>query len=179
MAIHPGVSVRLNVGCGRHVLDGWTNVDVQRSPRAKRDPEIFSDARSIPLPDECADELMAIHVFEHFYRWEAEDVLAEWRRLLKPSGKLILELPDLEKCCRNVIDGGMKGGKDQDQLGMWGLYGDPRERDPYMIHRWAWTPRTLGDLLAANGFRAIKERPTEWHPAGRAHRDMRIEAIKQ
>lgn len=170
--------VRVNVGAGRHVLDGWINVDVQRSARAKRDPDIFSDARKIPLPDECANELMAIHLWEHFYPWECDALLAEWRRLLKPGGLLVLELPDLVKCCRNVIDGGLKGGKDPDQLGMWGLYGDPRERDPYMMHKWGWAASTVIQFLSARGFRKVVEKPTQWHPAGREHRDMRIEARK-
>lgn len=171
--------MKLNIGCGRHVLDGWTNIDIQRSGRAKRDPEIFADVREIPLPDECADEVMAIHVFEHFFPWECPGLVGEWRRLLKPRGKLILELPNLEKCCKNILDGIHKGGKHADQLGMWGLYGDPREQDPFMMHKWAWTPQTLTGFLERHGFERIKERPTEWHPAGREYRDMRIEALRK
>lgn len=170
--------MKINVGAGRHILDGWCNIDVQRSPRAKRDPEIFADARNIPLPDECADEVMAIHVFEHFYYWECASVLAEWRRLLKPGGLLVLELPDLLKCCQNVVDGTTDSGKHKDQFGMWGLYGDPREADQYMAHRWGWSPGSLSSFLRENGFRAIAERPTQWHGTGRHRRDMRLEALK-
>ena len=170
--------MRLNIGCGRHVLDGWTNIDVQRSPLAKRPPEILCDAKTIPLPGECADEIQAIHLWEHFYLWECDALLAEWRRLLKPGGTLVLELPNLVKCAQNIVDDRMKGGKDVDQLGMWGLYGDPREKDPYMCHRWAWSPKTLRKFLQERGFRDAREHPTQWHPAGREHRDMRIEAIK-
>lgn len=170
--------MRLNVGCGRHVLDGWTNIDVQRSPLASRDPDILCNAKSIPLADDCAVEIQAIHLWEHFYLWECDELLAEWRRLLKPGGKLALELPNLIKCAQNIVDDRMKGGKDVDQLGMWGLYGDPREKDPWMCHHWAWSPKTLRRFLEARGFRDAGEHPTQWHPAGRQHRDMRIEAYK-
>lgn len=169
--------MRINIGCGKRVLDGWTNCDVVRNPEAPRDPEILCDARAVPLPDGCADTVMAIHVFEHFHRWDAEAVLAEWKRLLKPGGDLILELPDLVKCCRNYLDGRMKGGKDPDQLARWGIYGDPRTRDPYMCHPWGYAPDELIALLRACGFRSAVEKPTQFHPAGRKHRDMRIEAI--
>ena len=171
--------MRLNICCGRRVIDGWTNVDVQAHPLAPHPPEILADACVIPLPDECADEVMVIHGFEHFYKWDCDRAIAEWKRLLKPGGKLALELPDLIKCCQNVLSGLMLGGKDPEQLGMWGLYGDPRERDPFMVHRWGWTPKTLRDFLKVNGFDTIVDAETQWHPAGRRARDMRIEARKK
>jgi len=170
--------MKLNLGCGRHVLEGWTNIDVQTSPHARCAPEILCDLKTIPLPDACAEEAMAIHVFEHFYFWEIPSVLHEWRRLLQPGGRLVLELPNLIKCCQNVIDGKMKGGKDPHQLGMWGLYGDPREEDPYMVHRWGWSPVTLKAMLESHGFTQVREEPTKWHPAGRDHRDMRLVSVK-
>lgn len=170
--------MRINVGCGRHVLDGWTNVDMEVSPKAARPPEILASAVAIPLPDSCADEVMAIHVLEHFYRWEVAAVLAEWRRLLKPGGQLTLELPDILKCARNLIKLSAAGaGADQiDSQAMWGLYGDPGTRNPLMCHRWGWHPATLQAELQAAGFTDLVWPATKWHPAGRAHRDMRVEA---
>lgn len=173
--------VRLNIGCGRHVLDGWVNVDVVRSPRAKRDPEVFALAHDIPLESGCADEVMAIHVIEHFYYWKREredqepgvfDVLAEWRRLLKKGGVLTLELPDIEKCARNLLAG------DIDNLHMWGFYGDPSERDPYMCHRWGYTPKTMEALLLKAGFADIRHGIPQWHARGKDKRDMRVTARK-
>lgn len=178
MGLHTGPFMRLNVGCGRHVLDGWTNVDVVASPRAKRPPEVLSDARSIPLADGCAQELQAIHLLEHFYRWEVPAVLAEWRRLLCDGGRLVLELPNLQRCVENIVEGLRTNDQPLDQLGMWGLYGDPREEDPYMCHKWAWTPATLRAELKLAGFGKIRETPTQWHSAGRLRRDMRLEAVK-
>ncbi len=160
--------MKIHAGCGKRYLEGWKNVDVQAIAGA-RVPDILADLRSIPLPDGCADELMAIHVIEHFYRWEVPAVLAEWRRLLKPGASLVLELPNLESACRNVLAG------DTEQMGMWPLYGDPGHKDPYMCHRWGWTPATLQRELEAHGFTKIKHRPPEHHGA-RVNRDMRIEA---
>lgn len=170
--------MRLNLGCGRHVLDGWMNVDIQVSPRLhQRVPEIISDLRKIPLPDECANEAMAIHVLEHFYRWEVDQVLHEWRRLLKPGGRLILELPDVVKCCHNLING--IEGKASEQMSYWGLYGDPRDQDPYMCHRWGWSPETLKDVLSTRGFVDIVQEIPQWHQVGKFLRDMRIVAMKR
>jgi predicted SAM-dependent methyltransferase len=171
-----GDAVKLNIGCGKRTLAGWFNCDIQPDPEATQPLDLVCDAKAIPLPDGSADEVMAIHVFEHFYRWEAEGVLREWRRLLKPGGKLILELPNLVKCCQNYLDGRKRGGMDPDQLARWGIYGDPRTGNRYMNHPWGYSPEEMIGLLTAAGFRGAVERPTQFHPAGREHRDMRIEA---
>lgn len=170
--------MKINVGCGSRVLDGWHNCDIARDPNAPRDPETLCDAKSIPLPDECADVVQAIHLFEHLYRWEIDSALAEWRRLLKPGGLLILELPNLVKCCENYLAGRMRGGKDPDQLARWGIYGDPRTENHWMNHRWGYSPSELMAILHERGFIRAVEVPTQFHPAGRSHRDMRIEAFK-
>jgi len=159
------------------VLDGYTNIDVVCAPSAPA-PDILADARQIPLDDDCADEIMCIHGFEHFYRWEVDDLAIEWRRVLRPGGLLVLEMPDLLKCCENILTGYGQAGKHPDQIGMWGLFGDPRLRSPFMCHRWGWTPRTLREFLKGHGFIDIQDGETRWHPAGRARRDMRMTARK-
>jgi predicted SAM-dependent methyltransferase len=170
--------MRLNVCCGRQVLEGWTNIDVAQSPETKKVPDLFAPATKIPLPDGCAEEVMVIHGFEHLYRWECDAALEEWKRLLKSGGRLILELPDLYKCCQNILSGFTIFDRDPDQYSYWGLYGDPRTQDPFMTHRWGWTPKTLRKILQEHGFHNILDAATQWHPAGRINRDMRMEAFK-
>lgn len=171
--------MRIHVGCGRRYLPGYVNTDIQHTPGAAQAPDLLCHMGAIPLPDGCADEILAIHVWEHLYRWECDAVAAEWLRLLKPGGRLVLELPDALKCARNLLDLARKGGKPLQQQAMWGLWGDDTLRDPHMIHRTGWWPESLAAYLSARGFGRITHPPTEWHPAGRKHRDMRIEARKQ
>lgn len=168
--------MRLNICCGIRIREGWTNIDVVATNG--HTPDIIADARKIPLPDGCADEIMCIHGFEHFYRWEVDDLINEWKRLLKSGGLLVLEMPDLIKCCENVISGYVQPGKHPEQFGMWGLYGDPQHGNPFMGHRWGWSPKTLRAFLKSHGFVSIADAETQWHPAGRVRRDMRMEARK-
>jgi predicted SAM-dependent methyltransferase len=166
-----GDVMKIHAGCGKRILEGWTNVDVQRIPGAARDPDLLCDLRSVPLPDACAEELMAIHVAEHFYPWELKDeVLPEWKRLLKPGGKLVLEMPDVMKAARNLLAGA------GDQMAMWPLYGDNTLRDPYMMHKWGWCYATIKPVLEAAGFQKVKERDPQYHGA-RLTRDFRVEAL--
>jgi len=163
--------MNINIGCGRMVLNGWTNCDVQVSPKAPRPPEILCKADDIPMPDRCADTVMALHLIEHFYLWEVAGVLSEWRRLLKSGGELILELPNIEAAARNLLAGL------NDQMSMWPLYGDPQHEDVYMCHHWGYTPKTITALLNDNGFERVMVLPPQTH-GKRANRDMRIEAVK-
>lgn len=155
----------MNIGAGKKRIDGWVSVDLAG------EPDIVADVRTLPLPDGCADEAMAIHVIEHLYRWDAPAALKEWHRVIKPGGRLILELPDLLKCCRNVLSG--KG----DRMGIWGLYGDPRYENPLMTHRWGWTASELVRELKSAGFDSVTEKKPEFHKM-KGRRDMRLEAIK-
>lgn len=171
-AVAKPTPTRLNVGCGGRRLPGYTGVDAVPRPAA----DIVAPAHKIPLADASIDEIMAIHLFEHFPRWECDGVIAEWRRLLRPGGVLTLELPNLQKCCENILSGRMEGGKHPDQLSYWGIFGDPRQGDDWMSHRWGWTPESMKAFLAEHGFVKIREEQTQHHPAGREHRDMRITA---
>jgi predicted SAM-dependent methyltransferase len=155
--------LRLNLGSGGRVIEGYTNVDLAG------EPDVRADVRDLPFEDETVDEAMAIHVLEHLARWDAPAALAEWFRVLKPGGKLVLELPDLVKCCQNVIAG--MG----ERMGLWGLYGDPSYRVDLMSHRWGWSAEELIVELRAVGFRRVKVREPQFHKKGR---DMRLEATK-
>jgi len=168
--------VRLNVCCGTRIREGWINIDVAALGILK--PEIIADARSIPLDDGCADEIMCIHGIEHFYKWEAAALAVEWMRLLRSGGLLVIECPDIFKCCENLVSGYASSGKHPDQMSYWGIYGDPQESNPFMGHKWGYTPKTLRHFLKMHGFVNIADEETQWHPAGRVRRDMRITARK-
>lgn len=170
--------MKINVGAGKRTYPDWWNCDIEQDPGASQPLDAICDAKTVPLPDGCADVVQAIHLFEHLYRWEIDTALSEWRRLLKPAGLLILELPNLVKCCENYLAGRMRGGKDPDQLARFGIYGDPRTENHWMGHRWGYSPSELIQILHERGFTAAAEHPTQHHPCGRSHRDMRIEATK-
>jgi predicted SAM-dependent methyltransferase len=172
--------VKINFGCGRKVLAGFFNIDAVRNPAAPRDPELLYAAefngdgalkQKVPLDAGSANEVHAYHVIEHVYAWEAEALMAEWKRLLKPGGLLVLELPNIESAARNLLNGL------SDQLHMWPFYGDPGHRDPYMCHRWGYTPHTIMNLLDRCGFVEIHMADPQTHGA-RKNRDMRVQATR-
>ena len=156
---------RLHLGCGSKKWAGWQNIDAYGQCA-----DLVADLRKLPHPDNHADEIAAIHVFEHFFVREALAVLKEWHRVLKPGGRLTLELPCLDKIISLL---------QQKSVPIWvmfGLYGDPRTHNHIEdLHKWCWSKNDLERLLIDAGFREITFAEPQFHVQ---KRDMRVEAIK-
>lgn len=169
----PAEGLKLNVAAGSKRYAGWVGVDaVERSGA-----EIIAPMDNIPLPDECANEIMVIHGVEHAYQWEIPGALAEWFRLMRPGGKLVLEMPDLLKACKNIAED-YRGHKHPDQQGMFAIWGDHRLKDPLMMHKSGWWFDRLRPLVEEAGFTQVTEHETQFHGCGRKRRDFRLEAVK-
>lgn len=166
--------IRLNLGCGDKVMEGYINVDVVPS-RLGKAPDILSDLKDLSVfTDNYADEILAVHVVEHFWRWEVEDTLREWVRVLKPGGQMILECPNLVSACEEFLRDPEKHATagPEGQRTMWVFYGDPAWKDPYMIHRWGYTPSSLSQLMQKVGLINVRQEAAQFKL--REPRDMRI-----
>jgi SAM-dependent methyltransferase len=171
--------LRLNLGCGDKILPGYVNVDVAES-RAGRRPDVLCDLhRLTPFADASVDEILSVHVVEHFWRWEVLDVLREWVRVLKPGGRMILECPNLIAACEAFLaDPDRAAGPGAEgQRSMWVFYGDPSWQDPLMVHRWGYTPQSLAALMAEAGLVNVRQEPAEFKL--REPRDMRVVGEKR
>jgi predicted SAM-dependent methyltransferase len=86
--------MKLHIGCGDVILDGWINIDSRKLPGV----DLVTDGRWCPEhKPETIDEIYACHVIDHFYAWEVESVVYRWCRLLKPAGRLFLSTPDWDQ----------------------------------------------------------------------------------
>ncbi len=166
--------MKLNLGCGDKILPGYVNVDVVESRRGHK-PDVICDLRQLTMfEDNIADEILSVHVVEHFWRWEVLDVLKEWTRVLKPGGRMVLECPNLISACQELLQNPeiASGPGPEGQRTMWVLYGDPSWKDPYMIHRWAYTPLSLAQLMREAGLARLRQEPAQFKL--REPRDMRM-----
>lgn len=166
--------VRLNLGCGDKILPGYVNVDVVEA-RAGKSPDVICDLHKLTCFDnDHADEIMAIHVVEHFWRWEIENILREWLRVLKPGGSMILECPNLLSACEALLATPEAGSRPDKagQRSMWVFYGDPGWKDPLMIHRWGYTPYSLAQLMQSVGMVNVRQEAAVYKL--KEPRDMRL-----
>ena len=83
---------KLHIGCGKNVLPGWLNMDaLPLLPDA-----LYLDAtRRFSFKDEAFDFVFSEHMIEHIAYRHGLNMLAECRRVLKPSGKIRISTPDL------------------------------------------------------------------------------------
>lgn len=160
---YPGVN--LHLGCGGKRWEGWENVDFGGAADTK------ADLRALPFADNYADQAAAIHVVEHFYLWEVEALLREWKRVLKPGGYLVLELPCMDKILHYMSER-LKAQEPMDIQMTWlALWGDPGHRRPEMCHKWGYTKQQITDELQAAGFADVRIEQPRYHVLAR---DMRV-----
>jgi ubiquinone/menaquinone biosynthesis C-methylase UbiE len=134
-------NMRVHLGAGDKYWPGWVNVDIEG------DQDIISDIMKLPFEENSVDEIQAIHVFEHLHRMDAPRALQEWKRVLKEDGKLVLEMPCLDKILENF-----NKGEKNIRMTILGIFGDPRYESEYMVHKWCWSKEELTSEMQRNGF---------------------------
>ncbi|GLY50401.1 methyltransferase domain-containing protein [Lentzea sp. NBRC 102530] len=108
-APHPG-AVLVDLGCGAGLLAphvrGYRHIGVDTSQSALRQARargvrtIRGDVLALPLPDGCADVVVAGEVLEHVH--DLAGAVAEACRLLRPGGLLVLDTLADTALCRFV-----------------------------------------------------------------------------
>lgn len=170
---------KLNLGCGDKILDGYVNVDIVES-RLGNKADVVCDIRKLTIfEDNSVDEVLSVHVIEHFWRWEVPDILKEWTRVLKSGGRMVIECPNILTACEEILKDPIKGTSNNPKFahrGMWILYGDPRWQDPLMMHKWGYSPVTLAAVMHDAGLTDFRQEPAQFK--FREPRDMRVVGIK-
>jgi SAM-dependent methyltransferase len=148
--------VRLHLGCGSRIFDGYINVDGEYM-RDNSAVTIHDITQPFPLPDNSVDEILTVHVIEHITRSRVANMLREWHRILRPGGFAAIEWPDFLKMCQEVVKNPdcLLAGADRrlQKRTVLGIYGDnERYPDPVMWHKWGYSEHSLCHLFLEVGF---------------------------
>ncbi len=125
--------LRLHLGCGPYVVEGWENVDKSPSVllahmpilrRAMHRAGMISDfqargfptnivyadvTRRLPYPSGSAAFVYSSHLIEHLSRWQALDFARECARVLAPGGLMRVCTPDLREMTGSYLQGEIRG----------------------------------------------------------------------
>jgi SAM-dependent methyltransferase len=171
--------IKLNLGCGDQVVDGWVNVDYALGARMAANPvlgplarrlrlfrmqwnpriRIHDLTRPLPWPVSSVDVCYSSHTVEHMTRDEGARLVSEAFRVLKPGGVLRVVVPDLQSVIQHYHSGRLAADHFVEELGV--LYGPgavgirkllvPLVQFP---HKCMYDTATMTRLLQSSGFEA-------------------------
>lgn len=138
----------LHLGCGNKRLEGMLNADA--FDESVRDVAL----NAVDLgrySDGSVDLIEAHHLLEHLTHDDARAALAEWRRVLRPGGTVVLTLPDLDQVVAlwQRSDHHTRYLREQSPIVAM-LYGS--QEHPGMFHHWGYTQQRLAEELCEAGF---------------------------
>lgn len=134
--------MKLDLGAGARSPNGF--IPLGRG----HDSEIFP----LPYADGSAEIIRCSHALEHFPHRQIPEVLAEWVRVLKPGGTLMIAVPDF----RAIAERYLAGERQPTEAYLMG--GQVDEND---FHRAAFDEPSLKSALAAAGLVMLRRWTSE------------------
>ncbi len=137
--------MRLHVG-GTERKDGWTVLNVQPGPHV----DIVGNCADLSeLATASVEQIYASHVLEHLsYVGELPQALAEFWRVLRPGGQIMVSVPDLDALCQLFLH---PRAKHQDRWEiMRMMFGG--QTDAFDLHKVGFWADSLARLLFEAGF---------------------------
>jgi SAM-dependent methyltransferase len=148
----------LSVGAGTQELiewigEGYKVITLDIEPRTN--PDILGSMTNMGDIGPY-DAVFCCHALEHLYPHEVTWAITEFYRVLKPGGKVVIMVPDLEDVRPNEDTLYLAGGIAVSGLHLY--YGDPTqiEEFPYMAHHCGFVAETLQKAIGLAPFELIE-----------------------
>lgn len=161
----------LNVGGNRKDIpvpayfDEWEHVLLDIDPAGN--PDIVCDARELQTLEPAQfHAVYCSHNLEHYYHHDVPKVLQGFRHVLKPSGFIMISVPDLEDVIRTMVERGLDlddvlyrtdAGIPilvRDVFYGWGFQMESSAQE-YYSHKTGFTQTSLEAILKRNGFKYV------------------------
>lgn len=183
----------LHVGCGPKRKNSttaafadpaWKEVRLDIDPDVK--PDVLGTMTDMAAVESgSVDAIFSSHNIEHLYPHEVPVALAEFFRVLKDDGFVVITCPDLQSVCALVAQDKLTEAAYISPVGpitpldiLYGHRPPMAKGNLYMAHRCGFTQKVLTGTLRAAGFPVVanKARPKSFDLWALASKSMRSEA---
>lgn len=161
----------LHVGCGPHDPEtlpeqlrsqAWQEVRLDINPDVQ--PDIVGSMTDMSaVPSESVDAIYSSHNLEHLYAHEVPIALAEFCRVLKPGGFVLVVVPDVQAIATVIAQGNLEDTLYESDTGaiaaidiLFGLRSAIAAGNHFMAHRTAFTAKSLQEKLLQAGLSNIE-----------------------
>ncbi len=161
----------LHVGCGQSRRGSlplffqsaqWDEIRLDIDPQVN--PDILGSITDLSaIADASVDAIWSSHNLEHVNSFEVPIALAEFRRVLKPSGFVLITVPDIRAIAKYVTYNDLDQTLYQSGVGsitamdvMFGHQASIANGHHYMAHRTGFTSNLLGKVLLNAGFSEVR-----------------------
>lgn len=157
--------LRLHVGCGPQLIEGWINIDVHPAPLS------LNVLRGLPFPDGSVRRVFVSHLLEHlFYPVDVQAFLGELRRVLRPGGRVRFVVPDVAQCIEAYVNRDATFFASRREYWPW-WPADPTRLEDFLAyagagpepahlfeaHKYGYDFETLRKVLVAAGFGEVSQ----------------------
>lgn len=160
----------LHVGCGHYDpnklptsfrMPEWAEIRLDVDPSTR--PDIVGSMLDMrDVPDESMDAIYSSHNIEHVFPHEVELVMSEFKRVLKPSGFLIITCPDLQEVAKLVAEDRLTDAAYVSPAGpispldiLYGYRPALAQGNHFMAHKCGFTLKVLIGTLRAAGMQSV------------------------
>jgi len=152
--------MKLNIGCGNDYRADFINIDIDSNlVHTDLVLDISNEDLLDNFQENSVDQILALDIIEHLYRWQAIQVFHNCFIILQKNGTLTIRVPDFERIITSNHTNDKKiqllfGGQDIPQT----TNNDLRKKNPeFFCHRYAWTKKSLSIELQSIGYQIISQ----------------------
>lgn len=174
---------KLEIGSGLNPQPGYEHLDVR--PDLPHLEHVHDINQPLPFDEGTFDEILSRSCLEHVSWREIKRILTDWRRVLKPGGKVKIWMPDFEYLCRMYLNGQADEHLDGDYVAIaedllggftpatWALIKMFAGQDyPANFHAAVYDFDSFARLLESAGFERVERRPPYHGLHVMAHRPL-------